>query len=354
MTLKSWLPVLSCALLVACAPATPAPSAGAGRTEPPPASSGAVASAPAAPPAPIPLRAAYTSVAGAFGPIYLAQDLGLFAEQGLATTLVQMDSTQAAQALVAGDLDLVVAGAQSAIEPALAGADTVLLGSFTWTLEQALVTPPHITRPEQLRGAKIGVAGPRGAVAIGVRLQVKALGLDPQRDITLVPLGNPSNNLAAMASGVIDGAGLSPPATAHARRAGYYFWEDVPGVASVDFVSTGPISRRSIVASHRDTLLRALRALAKATAIQKYDRERSFPVLAKYFQSDDPEALEETFRVFHARLTPDLRPNPRGLQTVLEYAEHPAAREARVEQFLDLSLLDDLEREGFFATLPQG
>lgn len=357
MRKRSWLAGLVCVLLGACAPV---PSAGssqraASATSPPANTVGSQpGSEPAAVPTPIPLRAAYASVAGAFGPIWLAHELGLFAEQGLAATLVQMDSTQVAQALVAGDLDLAVAGAQSAVEPALAGADTVLLGSFMWTLEQTLVTLPHITRPEQLRGAKIGVAGPRGAVAIGVRLQAKALGLDPQRDITLVPLGNPSNNLAAMASGVIDGAGLSAPATIHARRAGYYFWDDVPGVASVDFVSTGPISRRAIVASQRDALLRALRALAQATAIQKYDRERSFPVLAKYFQSDDPEALEETFRVFHARLTPDLRPNPRGLQTVLEYADHPAARDARVEQFVDLSLLDELEREGFFATLPQG
>ena len=348
-------------LLVACAPpgATP-PAAGPSAAGPAaagaassPATSGGAPSAATAPPAPLPLRIAYASVAGAFGPVWIAQDLGLFAQQGLATELFSMNSTEAAQALVAGDLDLVISGAQGAVEPALAGADTVLLGSFMWTLEQALVTLPSITRPEQLRGAKIGVAGPRGAVATGVRLQVRALGLDPQRDITLVPLGNASNNIAGMAAGVIDGAGLSAPATVQARRAGYVFWDNVPGVAAVDFVSTGPVSRRRIVAEQREALTRALRALAEATAIQKHDRERSFPVLAKYLQTDDREALEETFTVFHTRLTPNLRPNPRGLETVLEFADHPEARNARVEQFVDLSLLDDLEREGFFATLPQ-
>ncbi len=327
-------------LLAACAAPAPAPAA----VGPPP---------PAAVPTPAPIRMAYTSVGGAFGPAWLAQDLGLFAQEGLAVEMSLIGATEAAQALVAGDLQLIVAGANSAIEPALAGADTVLLGSFMSTLEQTLVTLPTITRPEQLRGAKIGVAGARGAVATGVRLQVRALGLDPQRDITIVPLGQASNRLAGMAAGVIEGAALTAPATLEARRAGYFFWDDVPGVDPVAFVSTAPITRRRLVAEQRDTYRRALRALALATAIQKTDRARTFPVLSKYLEIDDPDALEETFTLFATRLTPALRPNPRGLETVLEFADHPDARSARPEQFMDLSLLDELEREGFFATLPQ-
>jgi NitT/TauT family transport system substrate-binding protein len=299
------------------------------------------------------LHAGYTSIGGAFGPAWIAQDLGLFAQEGLEVELTLIGTTEATQALVAGDLQLLIAGANSAVEPALAGADTVLLGSFMSTLEQTLVTQPTITRPEQLRGTKIGVAGARGAVATGVRLQVRALGLDPWQDITVVALGTPGARLSAMAAGVIDGAALTAPATLDARRAGYFFWEDVPGVAAVEFVSTGAITRRGLLAEQRDAMLRALRALATATAIQKHDRERSFPVLARYLETSDPAALEETFAMFAPRLTPELRPNPRGLQTVLEFADHPDARGASIEQFVDLSLLDDLQRQGFFATLPQ-
>jgi NitT/TauT family transport system substrate-binding protein len=305
-------------------------------------------------PAPVRLRVAYTAIGGSFAPAWLAHDLGLFAEQGLASELTLIGSTEANQALVAGDLDLIAAGANSAVEPALAGADTVLVGAFLTTLDQALVTLPNITRPEQLRGTKIGVAGARGALATGVRLQVRALGLDPQRDITVVALGNPGARLAAMAAGVTDGAGLAAPATLDARRAGYYFWDKVPGVATVDFVPSAAVTRRRIVAEQRDVMVRALRALARATAVQKYDRARSFPVLAKYFETDEPEALEEAFAAFSPLLIPDLRPNLRGLQTVLEFADHPDAGGARPEQFVDLSLLDDLEREGFFTTLPRG
>jgi hypothetical protein len=107
------------------------------------------------------------------------------------------------------------------------------------------------------------------------------------------------------------------------------------------------------VAERRDLLLRALRALATAAAIQNTDRERSFPVLAKYLETNDPDALEETFAIYTTRLTPDLRPRGRGLETVLEFADHPDAKNHRPEEFVDLSLVDDLEREGFFATLPR-
>jgi NitT/TauT family transport system substrate-binding protein len=343
------LVVLALAVLgAACAPAAPAP----GSSATAPAAAPASADAPA-PAQRIPLRVAYTSLGGSFAPAWIAHELGLFAEQGLASELTLIGSTEAAQALVAGDLDLIAAGANSGIEPAIAGADTVLLGSFMSTLDQTLVTLPSITRPEQLRGAKIGVAGARGALATGMKLQVRALGLDPQRDVTVVALGNPGARLAGMAAGVTDGAALTAPATLDARRAGYFFWDDVPGVDSVEYVSSTAVSRRAIVADRRDVLRRALRALATTTAIQKYDRDRSFPVLAKYLETNDPEALEETFRAFSRILTPDLRPRGRGLETVLEFADHPDASKARPEQFLDLSLLDDLDREGFFATLPQ-
>jgi NitT/TauT family transport system substrate-binding protein len=340
------------ALGLACAPAAPAPASSSGGDRSEPGTTSAAPPGRAAPPAPVPIRLAYTALGASFAPPWIAHDLGLFAEQGLASELTLIGSTEAAQALVAGDLDLITAGANSGVEPALAGADTVILGSFMSTLEQTLVTQPTITRPEQLRGTKIGVAGARGAVATGVRLQVRALGLDPQRDVTVVALGNPGARLAGLAAGVIDGAALTAPATLDARRAGYFFWDDVPGVAAVDFVSSTAISRRRIVAERRDLLQRALRALATAAAIQKTDRERSFPILAKYLESAEPDALEETFAMYTTRLTPDLRPRGRGLETVLEFADHPDAKNARPEQFVDLSLVDDLDREGFFATLP--
>ena len=95
-----------------------------------------------------------------------------------------------------------------------------------------------------------------------------------------------------MAAGVIDGAALTAPATLDARRAGH-LRDDVPGVAAVDLVSSTAVSRRRVVAGQRDVLQRALRALATATAIQKTDRERTFPVLARYLETNDPEALEK-------------------------------------------------------------
>src|SRR5829696_5664520 len=86
MKARGPLAIVICIWLAACGGAAPtAPSASgqapAGGPVAAPGAAGGGAPAPvvaAAPPAPLPLRAAYTSVAGAFGPPWLAHDLGLW------------------------------------------------------------------------------------------------------------------------------------------------------------------------------------------------------------------------------------------------------------------------------------
>ena len=55
----------------------------------------------------IPLRASYSSIGGAFAPLWLAQDKGLFAKYGLAVDLKYILSATGTQALFAGSIDIV-------------------------------------------------------------------------------------------------------------------------------------------------------------------------------------------------------------------------------------------------------
>src|SRR5690242_7273667 len=94
--------VVALVLLVACS----------GSAAPPAAAPSGVPTAalPTAAPRPRPLAVGYSAVSGTYLPLWLAQEAGLFAREGLDVELRYASSTALASALVAGEVPLAVIG----------------------------------------------------------------------------------------------------------------------------------------------------------------------------------------------------------------------------------------------------
>jgi len=56
----------------------------------------------------LPLRASYSSIGGAFAPLWIAQDKALFTKYGLAVDLKYILSATGTQALFSGSIDIVI------------------------------------------------------------------------------------------------------------------------------------------------------------------------------------------------------------------------------------------------------
>jgi NitT/TauT family transport system substrate-binding protein len=105
------------------------------------------------------------------------------------------------QALVAGDLDIVVTSAPNVVNPRLGGADMVMILSIIPTFIDHIISAPNIMSPEQLRG-KIGSVNRFGSISeMGLRLSLKRLGIDPEKDVQIVPAGGNPERLAAISKG---------------------------------------------------------------------------------------------------------------------------------------------------------
>ena len=85
----------------------------------------------------------------------------------------------------------------------------------------------------------------------------------------------------------------------------------------------------------------------------KTDRERSLKVLAKRMRLDDQEILNTTYDYFSPRFSFPPRVNMGGIKDSLDfYAErNPEVRNRNPQEFVDHTLLDELEKEGFFKSL---
>jgi NitT/TauT family transport system substrate-binding protein len=342
---------------LACAPTSTAPAAPAA---PAPAErSGTAPSAPAAPPAaspaavtPIRARYAYTAIAGSMAPMWVANDLGLYAKHGIEPELFYAPSTQTIQAVLAGETDFGFMSVRTLVEAVLAGADATGVAVFTSKVVQSLFTAPSIGSVAELRDKRVGITRFGSIVHNSARMLLRTGGLSPPEDVVLIQLGGFPEILAALQAGAIDGAILSPPSTLAGRRAGYRElarMQDLP----FEYAQTVVVSRRSYVEANPEATRRTARAMAEASVVFKRDQEASLRVLAAYLRTDDAEVLADTYHINAEILDPSLKPPPAALDAVLAEVgeENPAALQLPHSAVIDGRWADELAREGFLSRL---
>jgi len=85
----------------------------------------------------------------------------------------------------------------------------------------------------------------------------------------------------------------------------------------------------------------------------KTDREFAIKILGKMLRSSDREILEETYRVFSALYERTPYPTLEGLQPILDEiaGQVPKAKNYKPEDFVDNSIVRQLEQSGFIASV---
>ena len=64
---------------------------------------------------------------------------------------------------------------------------------------------PYPQMLADLKGLKIGISTPGASTDVTLRFLLREAGLDPQKDVTIVPVGDPTTALAGLKNGLIDG-----------------------------------------------------------------------------------------------------------------------------------------------------
>jgi ABC-type nitrate/sulfonate/bicarbonate transport system substrate-binding protein len=167
------------------------------------------------------LRISYASVTGNTAVItYIAQRAGLFEKYGLDTEIILITGGPAAvSALLNGDVDLDLRAPIAAIQAMAHGAKLTFLVSQSNTLEYDVVARPEIKDIKQLKGKKVGIIRFGGISELMVRYLFQKLGLDADKDIAIVQVGQA--RFASMEKGAIEATVLSSAESAYAKRAGF-------------------------------------------------------------------------------------------------------------------------------------
>jgi NitT/TauT family transport system substrate-binding protein len=298
------------------------------------------------------IRIGYPSISSRQAQLWIAKDDGIFRKYGLDVELIFLRGGQVAiQALTGGDPPIVTIG--NVIIANLQGHDIVLVASVENSYDQSVFARPGTaTTMEQLKGKRFGISGFGSATHNAALILFKKFNLEPNKDVSFVPTGTGPERLAAMGSGRIDATFFNPSEVPQALKAGFV---EIIQMADIGFEvqGSGLATSRSFIKTRRDVVKAALKAYVEGIYYVFANKPATLKSLARYMRTNDQEVLDYSYQHYLKRTPKKPYPTMKGIQNLVDMSapQIPQAKSAKPEQFVDLSLLQELEKEGFYSEM---
>jgi NitT/TauT family transport system substrate-binding protein len=299
------------------------------------------------------VRFGYPSLGFRQGHIWVAKDAGLFRKYGLDVEPIFLRGGQLAiQALAGGDPPLMSIG--QVVQAGLAGHDLVLIAGVEIYYDSTVFARPEITRLEQLKGKRLGISGYGAATHFAAIILANHLKLEPDKDIMLVPGGPDAERVAAMSAGKIDAAIFNSSTIPIAKRMGLVELVKIPDL-KVEVQGNGMATTRAYIKSSREVVKSALKGYVEGINFIFSNKQVTQKIFGKYMRTNDAEVLESSYQAYVSTTPRKPYPTLKGLQFLLDrlVSQMAQAKTAKPEQFVDMSFLQELEKEGFFNEMAQ-
>jgi len=228
-------------------------------------------------------------------PLWVAIEANIFKQNGLDVDLQLASSSSAAiTAVLSGQAQVTQTGGSDAVSAAVGGAQVVVVTTTSPVYSYLFEVPANIKTPQDLKGKRVGVSSPGSSADVGTRVALRKVGLDPDKDVTIVRVGDVPTRAAALVSGAIQGTVLNPPETRLLETQGFHPLFDLAALKLPAVLQTA-ILQRSYAASNQETVQRYVDSIVQAVARMRKDKAFTVGVLKKYFKSDDDPAMAATY-----------------------------------------------------------
>ena len=112
--------------------------------------------------------------------------------------------TQLAQAVIGASIPIAVMGG-AYLTAAVRGADLVMIATHMDKFPYSLIVKPNIKKVEDLKGTKLAISRFGSSSDAGLRVALQKLGLNPDKDVTILQVGGQTERFAALKGGTVDG-----------------------------------------------------------------------------------------------------------------------------------------------------
>jgi NitT/TauT family transport system substrate-binding protein len=284
--------------------------------------------------------------------LWVAKDAGIFKKHGLDVNVIYIEGTpKALMSLFAGELQ-VVAGTGPAVASAkVRGADVSMIMGFEVFLPYYLVAQPTIKSVEELKG-KVGANHTAATSAdFAIRLGLKSIGLDPDKDVNLRVVGATNLRLIMMQQKQADFTIISTTEREEAEKMGLKVIADLAS-KKIPYPHSGLISSQKLLREKHDAMLRFGHATVEAIHYFKNNKPQAIAILKKYAKTD--LSTIDTAYTYIKGAVPDLPyPTLEGMKTILTEMgrTRPEVLKYDAATMVDPSLIKAIDDEGFLKKL---
>ena len=277
-------------------------------------------------------------------PLIYGIEKGFYRKEGIDLQFRVLRGELAVSAIVGGKEVDYLYGAGTAFFAAVRGVPMKVLSHDFKSVFFYLMGNPRVQSGQDLKGKRVAVASLAGTGAAATRASLKAIGVDPDRDVTLIVIGAASVRMAAMETGSVEAAIMPVPWNFRMKQKG--FKELIYAGKVMSQPLTGLATSKDKVDKQPDQVRRMLRGFIRSMKAIREDRKGVTEFIAKKFSLDAPTA-EETYKIMVQTLTEDGTIADADLQQLLDEAKQETGvkRTIALRDIVDYSILRRAAKE---------
>jgi NitT/TauT family transport system substrate-binding protein len=247
---------------------------------------------------------------GVYLPLYVGVQTGLFKKAGLNVKVQTLTPTAVTAATLSDNINIGWDG------PGLVGG---ILGQPTAKVIFSagptvfyLYGQKNLHSVADLKGKTVAVTTPGGAIDGAVRAAITKAGLKPGTDVKIAYLQTNSAALAAVETGSVAGAGVSPPTSIQASQKGLVNLEDITPLAPPSVLA----ANSSWAKSNGPAIKKFITAFKAAVKKAGTDKTAADNALKTYVKLTDQSQIDGTFNAYKTVWTVGPYPNDQ-MQAIL-------------------------------------
>lgn len=295
------------------------------------------------------VRIAIPSIVIDFAPLWIAREKGFFRDERLDAEITYIQGNiRGVQSLLAGDVQVGIAGSAGPIAARAAGEETVIVAVPMNRLDYTFVARQPIKSPSELIGKKIGIGSLGGSDEVATRIALEHLGID-SNSVTRVQIGGSAERLAALRTGSIDAANIGG-ATFIGRGAGLHKVLDLTELG-VDFPFTAIFTTKKYAQANREAVLGLIRGYMRGVRFFQQNKDEALTITARNLRTTDRDLLERQWQYAKDHVYERIpMPSEKGFKLIFDVMapRNPKIAALRMEDVFDPSFVQELSAKGFF------
>lgn len=283
----------------------------------------------------------HSSESISIAPLTYGIEKGFYRREGVDLQFRILRGDLAISSLVSGKEVDYIYGAGTAFLAAVRGAPVKILSHDFRSVLFYLMAQPGVRSAKDLKGKKIAVSSLGGTGAASARACLKALELDPDKDMTFIVIGAASVRMAAMESGSVEAAIMPVPWNSRMKQKGFREMVFAGNVISQPL--TGIATSKEKIEKNRAQVAKVLRGFMRSLRAVREEKKDFIDFIGRKFNLE-PRAAEETYQVVLQTLSEDGTVSQQALEDLLEQMKKETGikREISVQDIVDYRLLREV------------